>query len=193
MTEDRLILASTSPRRLQLLKQIGVKPASVLEADIDEIPLKAEKPHEFAKRMAFAKATKISNSNKDKYILAADTVIAIGRLILPKAKTEEEVRRSLTLLGGRNHRVYGGICLIQPGGKVLQRLVETRVFMRRLSSDEVSNYVSSGEWEGKAGSYAIQGKGAQYIKKISGSYTNVVGLDLYTTSKLLKGCGLIFR
>ena len=193
MTEDRLILASTSPRRLQLLKQIGVEPTSVLGADIDETPLKTEKPYEFAKRMAFAKATKISNSNKDKYILAADTVVAIGRLILPKAKMEEEVRRSLTLLGGRNHRVYGGICLIQPGGKAFQRLVETRVFMRRLSSDEVSNYVSSGEWEGKAGSYAIQGKGAQYIKKIYGSYTNVVGLDLYTTSKLLKGCGLIFR
>ena len=193
MTEDRLILASTSPRRLQLLKQIGVDPMSVLEADIDEIPLKAEKPYEFAKRMAFAKATKIFNSNKDKYILAADTVVAIGRLILPKAKTEEEVQKSLTLLGGRNHRVYGGICLIQPGGKVFQKLVETRVFMRRLSSDEVSNYVSCGEWKGKAGSYAIQGKGGQYIKKISGSYTNVVGLDLYTTSKLLKGCGLTFR
>ena len=190
MNENRLILASTSPRRLKLLEQIGVNPSLVMNANIEEMPLKAEKPREFAKRMAFAKASKIFDLNQDKYILAADTVVAIGRLILPKASTEEDVRRSMTLLGGRNHRVYGGICLIHPGGKVFQRLVETRVFMRRLSNDELSTYLAFGDWQGKAGSYAIQGKGAQYVKKITGSYSNVVGLDLYTTSKLLRGCGL---
>ncbi len=190
MTENRLILASTSPRRLQLLEQIGVKPSLVMNANIEETPLKAEKPSEFAKRMALAKASKIFSFNQDQYILAADTVVAIGRLILPKAKTKKDVEKSMTLLGGRNHRVYGGICLIHPGGIVSQRLVETKVFMRRLSNEELSTYVAFGDWQGKAGSYAIQGKGAQYIKKISGSYSNVVGLDLYTTSKLLKGCGL---
>ena len=116
-------------------------------------------------------------------------MVAIGRNIFPKAETKDDVREFITRLGGRNHRVYGGICLIQPGGAVWQRLVETRVFMRRLSNDEISSYVDCDDWRGKAGGYAIQGKAAQYIKQISGSYSNVVGLDLYTTSKLLRGVG----
>ena len=190
MAPNQLILASASPRRLKLLEQIGVTPSLVIHADIDEIPQKAERPSEFAKRMALAKALKISNSNRDKYVLAADTVVAIGRTIFPKAETENEVREFITQLGGRNHRVYGGICLIKPGGIVLQRLIETRVFMRRLCKDELYAYVASEEWKGKAGGYAIQGIAAQYIKKISGSYNNVVGLDIYATANLLKGCGL---
>ena len=190
MTEDKLILASASPRRLQLLEQIGVKPSLVEMPTVDEVPFKSEKPSEFAKRMAFLKASQIFNLNRNKYILAADTVVAIGRKIIPKPETEEHVRKSISLLGGRNHRVYGGICLMKPGGEVLLRMVETRVFMRRLSNDELSDYVAYGDWRGKAGSYAIQGRAAQYIKKISGSYSNVVGLDLYMTSRLLKGCGL---
>ena len=189
MAPNQLILASASPRRVKLLEQIGVTPSLVIHADIDEIPKKAERPGEFAKRMALAKALKISHSNGDKYVLAADTVVAVGRTILPKAQTKDDVREFMKQLGGRNHRVYGGICLIQPGGVVCQRLVETRVFMRRLSSDEISSYVDFDDWIGKAGGYAIQGKAAQYIKRISGSYSNVVGLDLYTTSKLLRGVG----
>ena len=190
MAQNMLILASSSPRRLKLLGQIGVRPSRVIPAMIDETPQKAERPSEFAKRMALTKALQISISNKNEYVLAADTVVAIGRTIFPKAETEDEVREFITRLGGRNHRVYGGICLIKPGGIVFQRLIETRVFMRRLSKDELFAYVASGEWKGKAGGYAIQGKAAQYIKKISGSYNNVVGLDIYATANLLKGCGL---
>ena len=190
MAQNMLILASGSPRRLKLLRQMGVRPSRVIPAMIDETPQKAERPSEFAKRMALAKALQISISNKNEYVLAADTVVAIGRTIFPKAETEDEVREFITQLGGRNHRVYGGICLIKPGGIALQRLIETRVFMRRLSKDELFAYVASGEWKGKAGGYAIQGKAAQYIKKITGSYNNVVGLDIYATANLLKGCGL---
>ena len=190
MASDMLILASDSPRRVKLLEQIGVKPFSIIAANIDETPIKAEKPPEYAKRMAYEKAKAIAHSHKEIYVLAADTVVATGRTILPKAKTQDDVRRSITHLGGRNHRVYGGICLILPNGLIRNRLVETRVFMRRLSEDELSAYCASFDWKGKAGGYAIQGNAAQYIKKISGSYSNVVGLDLYITAQLLKGAGL---
>ncbi len=190
MAQNRLILASASPRRIKLLEQIGVKPSLIIAAEINEIPQKAEKPSEFAKRMALSKALKVYNSNKDKYVLAADTVVATGRTIYPKAETEDEVHDFLAQLSGRNHRVYGGICLIKPGGIVLNRLIESKVFIRRLSKDELLTYVAYGDWRGKAGGYAIQGKAAQFIKKISGSYSNIVGLDIYTTANLLRGCGL---
>ncbi len=189
MSQNRLILASASPRRKKLLEQIGITPSLVIPAMIDETPHKAERPSEFAKRMAIAKASHIANLNKNEYILAADTVVAIGRTIFPKAETKDDVYKFITRLGGRNHRVYGGICLIQPGGRVWQRLVETRVFMRRLSNDELTSYADCDDWRGKSGGYAIQGRAAQYIKQINGSYSNVVGLDLYTTSKLLRGVG----
>ena len=190
MTKDMLILASSSPRRAQLLEQIGVKLFNICAANIDEIPEKDEKPSEFAKRMAHEKALTIAATKPDKYILAADTVVSTGRTILPKPETQDDARNLIRHLGGRNHRVYGGICLILPGGIIRQRLVETRVFMRRLSEDELSAYIKCYDWEGKAGGYAIQGNAARYIKKISGSYSNVVGLDLYTTAQLLKGVGL---
>lgn len=189
MSQNRLILASASPRRKKLLEQIGITPSLVIPAMIDETPHKAERPSEFAKRMAIAKASHIANLNKNEYILAADTVVAIGRTIFPKAETKDDVYKFITRLGGRNHRVYGGICLIQPGGRVWKRLVETRVFMRRLSNDELTSYADCDDWRGKAGGYAIQGRAAQYIKQINGSYSNVVGLDLYTASKLLRGVG----
>ena len=189
MAQNRLILASASPRRVMLLEQIGIKPSLIIAADINETPYKAEKPSEFAKRMALSKALKISNLNKDKYVLAADTVVAMGRTIFPKVETEDDVYKVLARLCGRNHRVYGGICLIKPGGMVLSRMIESKVFIRRLSKDELLTYVASGDWKGKAGGYAIQGKAAQFIKKISGSYSNIVGLDIYTTANLLKGCG----
>ena len=190
MAQNRLILASASPRRVKLLEQIGVTPSIVMPAMIDETPKKAERPSEFAKRMALAKANKISISNENDYILAADTVVAMGRTILPKAQTEDDVREFITQLGGRNHRVFGGICLIKPDGMVINRMIESKVFMRRLSKDELLTYVAAGDWKGKAGGYAIQGKAAQFIKKISGSYSNIVGLDIYTTANLLRGCGL---
>ena len=193
MTKDVLILASASPRRVQLLDQIGVKPFNICAANIDEIPQKAEKPSDFAKRMALEKALAIASSNPKKYVLAADTVVATGRTILPKAETKEDVRKLINHLGGRNHRVYGGICLILPGGSIRKRLVETRVYMRQLSEDELCAYIDCPDWQGKAGGYAIQGNAAKYIKKISGSYSNVVGLDLYTTAQLLKGVGLRFN
>ena len=156
----------------------------------DITPEKAEKPSEFAKRMALSKALKISILNNDKYVLAADTVVARGRTIFPKVETEDDVYEVLTRLCGRNHRVYGGICLIKPGGMVLSRMIESKVFIRRLSKDELLTYVAYGDWRGKAGGYAIQGKAAQFVKKISGSYSNIVGLDIYTTANLLRGCGL---
>lgn len=190
MARDMLILASSSPRRAKLLEQIGVNPFSIRAANIDETPLKAEKPSEFAKRMAYEKALIISNSYKEKYVLAADTVVATGRTILPKAETQDDVRKSISHLGGRNHRVYGGICLVLPCGLILHRLAETKVFMRRLSREELSAYCASSDWKGKPGGYAIQGNAARYIKKISGSYSNVVGLDLYITAQLLKGAGI---
>ena len=189
MAQNRLILASASPRRVMLLEQIGIKPYLTIPADINELPYKAEKPSEFAKRMALSKALKISTLNNDKFVLAADTVVATGRTIFPKVETEDDVYEVLTRLCGRNHRVYGGICLIKPGGMVLSRIIESKVFIRRLSRDELLTYVTSGDWKGKAGGYAIQGKAAQFIKKISGSYSNIVGLDIYTTANLLKGCG----
>ena len=189
MASDTLVLASASPRRAKLLEQIGIKPFNISAANIDETPLKAEKPSEYAKRMAHEKALAVAHSHKEKYVLAADTVVATGRTIFPKAETQDDVYKSITYLGGRNHRVYGGICLILPSGLIRHRLVETRVFMRRLSEGELSAYFASSDWKGKAGGYAIQGNAAQYIKKISGSYSNVVGLDLYSTAQLLKGAG----
>ena len=189
MAQNRLILASASPRRKKLLEQIGVTPSLVIHADIDEIPQKAERPGEFAKRMALAKALKISNLNGDKYVLAADTVVAIGRTIFPKAETKDDVYEFMnTAWRKKSSRIRRNL-LDPTGGRVWQRLVETRVFMRRLSNDEISSYVDCDDWRGKAGGYAIQGRAAQYIKQISGSYSNVVGLDLYTTSKLLRGVG----
>ena len=190
MAKDMLILASASPRRLQLLEQIGLKPFRIIAANIDETPLKAEKPSEYAKRMAYKKALTIAKCHSEKYVLAADTVVATGRTIIPKAETQADVRKSITHLGGRAHRVYGGICLIMPDGRFLLRLVETRVFMRRLSEDEIESYIASQDWKGKAGGYAIQGIAAKYIKNIIGSYSNIVGLDLYTTSQLLRGTGI---
>ena len=140
--------------------------------------------------MAYKKALTIAKCHSEKYVLAADTVVATGRTILPKAETQADVRKSITHLGGRAHRVYGGICLIMPDGRFLLRLVETRVFMRRLSEDEIESYIASQDWKGKAGGYAIQGIAAKYIKNIVGSYSNIVGLDLYTTSQLLRGTGI---
>jgi len=185
----RLILASASPRRKNLLAQIGIElsPEHIIPADIDEEPSRGELPRDLALRLAIAKAHAIEN--KDAYILAADTVVACGRRILPKAENLEQARQCLKLLSGRRHHVYGGICLITPDGKTHTRLCDTSVKFKRLSSQETTRYLDSGEWKGKAGGYAIQGLAASFIPSIQGSYSNVVGLSLHDVNQLLTGTG----
>lgn len=187
-----LILASASPRRVDLLAQIGITPDEISPADIDETHKKGELPRDLAQRLAKEKALSVKNtlpSDKNAYIIAADTVVACGRRILPKATTIDEARKCLALLSGRRHHVYGGICVITPSGSVHTRLCDTGVKFKCLSREEIEEYLSSNEWEGKAGGYAIQGKAASYISFIQGSYSNVVGLSLYDIMQILKGTG----
>ena len=185
----KLILASASPRRVQLLEQIGITPSDIIPADIDETPLKDEKPRDLALRLAAEKARAVAATQTDAYILAADTVVACGRRVLDKTETEEEARKCLSRLSGRRHHVYGGIALITPAGALHTRLVDTVVQMKRLTRAEIDSYIKSEEWQGVAGGYAIQGRAAGFIKFIRGSYSNVVGLSLYDTMILLDGCG----
>lgn len=189
---NSLILASESPRRLELLKQIGIIPSSIKPADIDEAPFKNELPSQCAKRLALLKAESVSKDAVDSYVIAADTIVACGRRMLGKAENREEAERFLSLLSGRRHRVYGGICLITPNGKRRIKLVQSIVKFKLLSKPEIKQYLDSEEWKGKAGAYAIQGKAAQFIDFISGSHSNIVGLDLYTVTQLLKGEGFVF-
>ncbi|MEO3998116.1 Maf-like protein [Mesorhizobium sp. CAU 1732] len=192
---QKLVLASGSPRRIELLQQAGVEPTRIYPADLDETPLRAEHPRSLAKRLSRSKAEKALEGLKrdgeadDCFILAADTVVAVGRRILPKAELAEEASNCLRLLSGRSHRVYTGVCLITPAGKVRQRLVETRVRFKRLSREELESYLASGEWRGKAGGYAVQGLAGTFVVKLVGSYTNVVGLPLYETVNLLTADG----
>jgi septum formation protein len=185
----QLILASASPRRLQLLEQVSLRPGSVIPADIDETPLKNELPAAYAKRIALGKAEKIAATEKHAYILAADTVVACGRRILPKAEDEATAAKCLDLLSGKRHRVLGGIAVIAPDGKTSVKLVTTIVKFKNLSAAEKQAYLATGDWEGKAGGYAIQGPAAAFIPFISGSYTNVVGLSLPETCQMLHGLG----
>jgi len=185
-----LVLASASPRRLDLLRQIGVVPGVVDPADMDETPLKAELPPGHAARLAEAKARAVAARHPQCFVLAADTVVGCGRRILPKAEDETTARKCLQLLSGRKHRVHGGIALISPDGKLHSRLVTTQVTFKCLDRSEEAAYLASGEWHGKAGGYAIQGLAAAYVRSLSGSYSNVVGLALFETAQLLKGVGL---
>ena len=192
---QKLVLASGSPRRIELLQQAGIEPDRILPADVDETPLRAEHPRSLAKRLSKEKAEKAFASLKSEedyapgFVLAADTVVAVGRRILPKAETLDDAANCLGLLSGRSHRVYSGICLITPGGKLRQRLVESRVRFKRLPREEIDAYVASGEWRGKAGGYAVQGLAGSFVVKLVGSYTNVVGLPLYESVALLAGEG----
>jgi septum formation protein len=192
---QKLVLASGSPRRIELLQQAGIEPDRVFPADIDETPLKAEHPRSLAKRLSKEKAERARAGLAaepdwdDSYILAADTVVAVGRRILPKADLLDEASNCLRLLSGRSHRVYTGICLITPSGKLRQRLVETRVRFKRLSREELESYLASGQWRGKAGGYAVQGLAETFVVKLVGSYSNVVGLPLHETVALLSGEG----
>ena len=183
----KLVLASASPRRAQLLDQIGIAPYLTEPANIDETPLKDEIPSKHALRLAQEKGLAVVKKHEGHYILSADTVVACGRRILPKAETIEEAEHCLKLLSGRRHHVYGGICIITDTGKIITRLCDTVVKFKRLSSNDINIYLKSGEWEGKAGGYAVQGLAASYISFLQGSYSNVVGLSLYDTIQILDG------
>lgn len=191
MIAPRLILASASPRRADLLAQIGVVADAVDPADIDETPLKDELPRPFAARLAQAKAEAVAARQTDALVLAADTVVAAGRRILDKPDDPAETRKHLALLSGRRHRVTTALHLIRTtDGRVWSRLVETQVKLKRLSGDEIDAYLATGEWRGKAGGYAIQGIAARFVPWIGGSYSNVVGLPLTETAGLLEAAGL---
>ena len=186
-----LILASQSPRRLSLLAQIGITPDAVSPADINEDPIEGEVPRGHALRLAQEKAAKVAGDNPESIILAADTVVGVGRRILPKAETIEQAKYCLDLLSGRGHRVFTGVAVIKADGDMISRVVETRLTMKRLSKAELQSYLDSGEWDGKAGGYGIQGTAEAYISKLIGSYSNVVGLPLFETRNLLQGAGYI--
>ena len=180
------MLASASPRRLDLLRQVGLEPSAVDAADIDESPLPRELPRDYALRMAKAKLGAVAGRHPGALVLAADSVVACGRRILPKAETEHQARQCLGLLSGRRHRVLGAIAVARPDGSVRTRLIETVVRFKRLEAAEVEDYLESGEWRGKAGGYAIQGRAARFVSFLSGSYSNVVGLPLFETVALVK-------
>ena len=191
----QLVLASGSPRRVQLLQQAGIEPDHLCPVNADETPHKGEAPRSLAKRLAKDKAELAVETAKRTpqlqgcYMLTADTVVALGRRVLPKAETLDQASQCLRLLSGRSHRVYTGLTLVTPKGTFRNRLVETRVRFKRLSHDEMEAYLASGEWRGKAGGYAIQGLAGTFVVKLVGSYTNVVGLPLYETVALLTGEG----
>jgi septum formation protein len=191
----KLILASASPRRLELLQQVGLDPDALIPADLDETPRKGELPRVLAARLADEKADAAAKVAKTRteltgaYLLAADTVVSVGRRILPKCEVVDEAAQCLRLLSGRAHRVYSGLTLITPKGARRHRLVETRVRFKRLSGDEIDAYLAAGEWRGKAGGYAIQGLAGGFVVKLIGSYSSVVGLPLYETLSLLAGEG----
>ena len=187
MGRGPLVLASASPRRLDLLAQIGIVPDRVVAPEIDETPMRDELPRSCALRFARAKAGTVDAPGC--LVLAADTVVAAGRRILPKAETEEQARRCLALLSGRRHRVLTAVVLTAPDGRRSERLVTTVVAFARLTAPLLDAYLAGGEWEGKAGGYAIQGRAATFVRFLSGSYSNVVGLPLFETAQLLRGAG----
>ncbi|MFN4283914.1 MAG: Maf family protein [Alphaproteobacteria bacterium] len=193
MSAPRLILASASPRRRDLLAQIGVTPALILHPDIDETPKKDELPAAYAKRLAAEKAAKAAQDDQARdgdLILSADTVVAVGRRILPKTETEAAARACLELLSGRRHRVLTAISLLPFGGKPSERLVTSTVAFKRMTDAEIAHYLASGEWRGKAGGYAVQGLAAAYVRWMEGSYSSVVGLPLHETATLLAARGV---
>lgn len=188
---QKLVLASGSPRRVDLLAQAGIEPDRLLPANVDEMPLRAEHPKSLARRLAKDKAEKAlkllreEGNHEDTYVLAADTVVSVGRQIMPKADLLDEASQCLRMLSGRAHKVHTGICLITPRGKSRLAVVETKVRFKRITRDELESYLASGDWRGKAGGYAIQGLAGTFVVKLIGSYSNVVGLPLFETVKLL--------
>jgi len=187
LSNPKLILASASPRRRELIARLGIEPTGIAAADIDESPLKGELPRPYAARMAREKALAVPGG--DAHVLAGDTVVALGRRILPKAEDEASARGCLELLSGRRHTVLSAIALKTPAGKLSERLSETVVRFKRLSAEEIDAYIAGGEWHGKAGGYAIQGSAEGLIAWIAGSHSGVMGLPLFETRALLKAAG----
>jgi septum formation protein len=191
----KLVLASASPRRLQLLERVGLVPDLLNPADIDEIPHKRETPRALSIRLARSKAERalemplVRAQGANAFVLAADTVVGLGRRVLPKAETADEALDCLSLLSGRSHWVYSTVYLIAPGNRASSRCVETKVRFKRLSREDIDSYIASGEWRGKAGAYAIQGRAEAFVRMLTGSYSGVVGLPLYETVHLLEGAG----
>ena len=196
MTQDirpRLILASRSPRRVELLAQVGLVPDAVIPADMDEAPKRRELPRVLALRLAAEKARAAAArvpSGAPFILLAADTIVACGRRIVPAPATESEARAGLKLLSGRRHRVFGGIAVLGAEGRMRTAVVETAVAFKRLDESEIENYLLTGEWRGRAGGYAIQGRGAALVRWIRGSYSNVVGLALFEAVAMLRAAGI---
>ncbi|RVU39803.1 septum formation protein Maf [Hwanghaeella grinnelliae] len=199
--KPRFVLGSASPRRLDLLARLGLTPDAVDPAEIDETPEKDELPAAYAARMAAEKARTVAARHPDAVVLAADTVVAVGRRILPKAEDPVTARACLKLLSGRRHRVFGGVMIIRPVGAMgamgtgepaeHDRLVQTTVSFKRLEAQEVDSYIESDEWRGKAGGYAIQGRAEGLVRFVSGSYSNIVGLPLFEVRQILRPLGLI--
>jgi septum formation protein len=189
----KLILASASPRRLDLLEQVGIVPDEIDPADIDETAKHGERPDRLAERLGLEKAQAVAARHSGAWILAADTVVACGIRVLPKPDNLEEARKCLKLLSGRRHRVHSGICVIDPTGENHCRRVSASVTFNRLHPNDIETYLQTGEWQGKAGGYAIQGFAARYIRALGGSYSNVVGLPLFETCSLLEGLGFQFN
>lgn len=188
-----LILASASPRRIELLKEAGIIPDQIIPADIDETKYKGEKPEALVLRLAIQKARAVAAQHPGHAVLAADTTVAVGRRILEKPADEAEARQFLDLMSGRRHKVLGGICLITPDGRERSRVVTSTVQFKNLSEAEIRHYLAAREWDGKAGGYGIQGLAAGFVSFLSGSHSNVVGLSLYDTINLLAGSGVLTR
>lgn len=185
----QLVLASASPRRLELLRQVGIEPDRVVPADIDESPLKDETPRRMALRLARGKAMAGAAAAPGAYVLAADTVVALGRRVMGKPLDAGQARHWLQLMSGRAHRVLSGVAVVVPDGRVAARVGEARIIFKRLTPGEIDAYLASGEWEGKAGGYGVQGRAGAFVTSLQGSYTAVVGLPLYETLALLEGLG----
>ena len=190
----RLVLASASPRRLDLLAQLNIVPDLICPADIDETPAKAEKPADYARRLARQKAARVQaiafgSTEPPAFVLAGDTVVAVGQRILPKAESAEVARQCLALLSGRRHRVYGGVALALPDGRIKTRLVQSVVKFCRMTDADIELCLAAGDWQGKAGGYAIQGVAARFIPYIAGSYSNIVGFSLFDVAAMLSASG----
>ena len=191
MTSSSLILASSSPRRLSLLRQLGIEPIRIETPEIDETPGDHERPWDHALRLAVGKRDAVIARYRklDGFVLAADTVVACGRRILPKTEDRDEASRCLRLLSGRRHRVYTGVAISTPHGETNARVVMTMVQFKRLSSQQLDRYLDGDEWQGKAGGYAIQGRAEAFVTSVNGSYSNVVGLPLQASADMLSGLG----
>ena len=190
VSQASLVLASASLRRQDLLARLGVTPSCVVPAHVDETPLEKERPRLCAVRLARLKATAVAVDYPESFVLGADTIVACGRRILPKAEDERTAEQCLVRLSGQRHRVYTAVCVVTPEGRCVQRVVQTAVRFCVLSDEQRRSYLASGEWRGKAGGYALQGKAEAFVSELVGSWSNVVGLPLYETDCLLRGLGL---